>query len=107
MKITKTCCCTLELSQDGKTVYARLDGYAYTATWAGTTGGNLFDSANWTCVDGYGVTLPDALPCEYTRVIVCSSGCGPFVNTLNKPPAWAMTARKTTASILRRKGFSL
>ena len=42
---------TLELSQDGKTVYARLDGYAYTAIWAG---------------------LSDALPCEYTRVIVCS-----------------------------------
>ena len=60
---------TLELSQDGKTVYARLDGYAYTATWAGTPGGSLSDPANWTCVDGYGVTLSDALPCEYTRVI--------------------------------------
>ena len=63
---------TLELSQDGKTVYARLDGYAYTAIWAGTPGGSLSDPANWTCVDGYGVTLSDALPCEYTRVIVCS-----------------------------------
>ena len=63
----------LSLSDDGKTVYARLDNVAATATWTGAGDGTSLDSAaNWECRNGSGVVLQDVLPCELTRVIVCS-----------------------------------
>ena len=63
----------LSLSADGKTVYAKLDNVAATATWTGAGDGvNLGSAANWECRNGSGTVLPDALPCELTRVIVCS-----------------------------------
>ena len=63
----------LSLSADGKTVYAKLDTVAATATWTGAGDGtSLGSAANWECRNGSGTVLPDALPCELTRVIVCS-----------------------------------
>jgi hypothetical protein len=65
----------LSLSADGKTVYARLDNVAATATWTGAGDGTSLNSAaNWECRNGSGTLLTgdDALPCELTRVIVCS-----------------------------------
>ena len=65
----------LSLSNDGKTVYARLDNVAATATWTGAGDGTSLNSAaNWECRNGSGTLLTgdDALPCELTRVIVCS-----------------------------------
>ena len=63
----------LSLSDDGKTVYARLDNVAATATWTGAGDGtSLSSAANWECRNGSGVVLQDVLPCEFTRVIVCS-----------------------------------
>ena len=63
----------LSLSADGKTVYTRLNNVAATATWTGADDGTSLDSAaNWECRNGSGTVLPDALPCELTRVIVCS-----------------------------------
>ena len=65
----------LSLSDDGKTVYARLDNVAATATWTGAGDGTSLNSAaNWECRNSSGVVLgDDALPCELTRVIVCSA----------------------------------
>jgi len=63
----------LSLSADGKTVYAKLNNVAATATWTGAGDGTSLDSAaNWECRNGSGVVLQNALPCELTRVIVCS-----------------------------------
>ena len=63
----------LSLSADGKTVYAKLNNVAATATWTGSGDGtSLGSAANWECRNGSGTVLPDALPCELTRVIVCS-----------------------------------
>ena len=73
----------LSLSADGKTVYARLDNVAATATWTGAGDGTSLNSAaNWECRNGSGTLLTgdDALPCELTRVIVCSGSA-----TLNAP----------------------
>ena len=62
----------LSLSADGKTVYAKLNNVAATATWTGAGDGTSLDSAaNWECRNGSGVVLQDVLPCELTRVIVC------------------------------------
>ena len=67
----------VSLSADGKTVYAKLDNIAATATWTGAGDGtSLGSAANWECRNGAGALLPDALPCELTRVIV--SGSVPF-----------------------------
>ena len=66
----------ISLSADGKTVYARLDNVAATATWTGAGDGTSLNSAaNWECRNGSGTLLTgdDALPCELTRVIVCSA----------------------------------
>ena len=64
----------LSLSDDGKTVYAKLATVAATATWTGAGDGTSLNSAaNWECRNSSGVVLGDnALPCELTRVIVCS-----------------------------------
>ena len=67
----------VSLSADGKTVYAKLDNVAATATWTGAGDGTSLNSAaNWECRNGAGAVLSDALPCELTRVIV--SGSVPF-----------------------------
>ena len=64
----------LSLSADGKTVYAKLNNVAATATWTGAGDGTSLNSAaNWECRNGSGVVLQDVLPCELTRVIVCST----------------------------------
>ena len=65
----------LSLSADGKIVYAKLDNVAATATWTGAGDGTSLNSAaNWECRNSSGVVLgDDALPCELTRVIVCSA----------------------------------
>ena len=40
----------LSLSADGKTVYAKLNNVAVTATWTGAGDGTSLDSAaNWEC----------------------------------------------------------
>ena len=64
----------ISLSADGKTVYAKLATVAATATWTGAGDGTSLNSAaNWECRNSSGVVLgDDALPCELTRVIVCS-----------------------------------
>ena len=63
----------LSLSADGKTVYAKLNNVAATATWTGAGDGTSLNSAaNWECRNGSGGVLQDVLPCELTRVIVCS-----------------------------------
>ena len=63
----------ISLSADGKTVYAKLATVAATATWTGAGDGtSLGSAANWECRNGSGTVLPDALPCEFTRVIACS-----------------------------------
>lgn len=65
----------ISLSDDGKTVYAKLATVAATATWTGAGDGTSLNSAaNWECRNGSGTLLTgdDALPCELTRVIVCS-----------------------------------
>ena len=63
----------LSLSADGKIVYAKLNNVAATATWTGAGDGTSLNSvANWECRNGSGVVLQDVLPCELTRVIVCS-----------------------------------
>ena len=63
----------LSLSADGKTVYAKLDNVAATATWTGAGDGtSLGSAANWECRNSSGTVLASALPCELTRVIVCS-----------------------------------
>ena len=67
----------VSLSTDGKTVYAKLDNIAATATWTGAGDGTSLDSAaNWECCNSSGTVLPNILPCELTRVIV--SGSVPF-----------------------------
>ena len=64
---------TLSLSADGKTVLVAADAIPVTATWTGAgDGANLGSAANWECRNGSGTVLPDALPCEFTRVIACS-----------------------------------
>ncbi len=64
----------LSLSADGKIVYAKLNNVAATATWTGAGDGTSLDSAaNWECRNSAGTVLPNILPCEFTRVIVCSS----------------------------------
>ena len=64
---------TLSLSADGKTVLVAADAIPVTATWTGAgDGANLGSAANWDCRDGFGALVQDALPCEFTRVIVCS-----------------------------------
>ena len=63
----------VSLSADGKTVYAKLDNVAATATWTGAGDGTSLDSAaNWECCNSSGTVLQNVLPCEFTRVIVCS-----------------------------------
>ena len=65
----------LSLSADGKTVYAKLNNVAATATWTGAGDGtSLGSAANWECRNGSGTLLTgdNALPSELTRVIVCS-----------------------------------
>lgn len=64
----------LSLSADGKIVYAKLNNVAATATWTGAGDGTSLGSAdNWECRNSAGTVLPNILPCEFTRVIVCSS----------------------------------
>ena len=64
----------LSLSADGKIVYAKLNNVAVTATWTGAGDGTSLDSAaNWECRNSSGTVLPNLLPCELTRVIVCSA----------------------------------
>ena len=44
-----------------------------TATWTGAAGtAALHDAANWDCRNSSGIRLNDALPCDRTRVYVCS-----------------------------------
>ena len=79
----------LSLSDDGKTVYARLDNVvAATATWTGAGDGTSLNSAaNWECRNESGTLLTgdDALPCELTRVIACSGSAA-----LNAPTGTAI-----------------
>ena len=72
---------TLSLSGDGKTVVVTAATIPVTATWTGEGDGvNLNSTANWDCRNSSGVRLNDALPCDRTRVFVCS---GPIA--LNAP----------------------
>ena len=76
----------LSLSADGKTVYAKLDNVAATATWTGAGDGtSLGSAANWECRNSSGTVLADALPCDLTRVIVCSGSVA-----LNTPAGTAI-----------------
>ena len=64
---------TLSLSGDGKTVVVTAATIPVTATWTGEGDGvNLNSAANWQCRNASGAVIPDAFPCEHTRVIVCS-----------------------------------
>ena len=64
---------TLSLSGDGKTVVVTAETIPVTATWTGEGDGVSLDSAaNWDCRNSSGIRLNDALPCDRTRVYVCS-----------------------------------
>ena len=64
---------TLSLSGDGKTVVVTAATIPVTATWTGEGDGVSLDSAaNWDCRNSSGIRLNDALPCDRTRVYVCS-----------------------------------
>ena len=64
---------TLSLSGDGKTVVVTAATIPVTATWTGEGDGSSLDSAaNWDCRNSSGIRLNDALPCDRTRVYVCS-----------------------------------
>ncbi len=60
------------LSEDGRTIrLAASDGLPVTATWTGAAGDGAWDNAaNWDCRGAAGASLPDALPCEFTAVLV-------------------------------------
>lgn len=60
------------LSEDGRTILlAASDDLPVTATWTGAAGDGAWDNAaNWDCRSAAGAPLPDALPCEFTAVLV-------------------------------------
>lgn len=60
------------LSEDGLTILlAASDDLPVTATWTGAAGDGAWDNAaNWDCRGAAGASLPDALPCEFTAVLV-------------------------------------
>ena len=64
---------TLSLSADGKTILVAADSVPVVATWTGAGDGVTLDSAaNWTCLNGAGTVIADALPGAHSRVVVCS-----------------------------------
>ena len=76
-----------------------------TATWTGAGDGtSLGSAANWECRNGSGVVLQDVLPCELTRVIVCSGS-----TALNAPAGttipWQYLRIYPEAGGLRLKRF--
>ena len=92
---------TLSLSGDGKTVVVTAATIPVTATWTGEGDGSSLDSAaNWDCRNSSGIRLNDALPCDRTRVYVCSGSLAMNapVGTVVPWPYFSIEAANATLS---------